>query len=113
VEATIKLGLNMPKGFVSEDRHAPYVHDRHRPYHGVRSASSRRVVTTADGVIRTMTTGGDADDGWRAVDARRPPMRSLSRDRSRLALWLPAVKGRIIKSWFNHGSVGRPGPVCW
>jgi len=24
-------------------------------------------------------------------------------------LWLPAVKGRIIKSWFNHGSVGRPG----
>ena len=40
-------------------------------------------------------------------------MRSLSRDRSRLALWLPAVKGRIIKSWFNHGSVGRPGPVCW
>jgi len=36
-------------------------------------------------------------------------MRSLSRDRSRLVLWLPAVKGRIIKSWFNHGSVGRPG----
>jgi hypothetical protein len=23
-------------------------------------------VTTADGVIRTMTTGGDAGDGWRA-----------------------------------------------
>jgi hypothetical protein len=30
-------------------------------------------------------------------------MRSLSRDRSRLVLWPPAVKGRIIKSWFDHG----------
>ena len=30
-------------------------------------------------------------------------MRSLSRDRSPLVLWPPAVKGRIIKSWFDHG----------
>jgi hypothetical protein len=30
-------------------------------------------------------------------------MRSLSRDRSRLVLWPPAVRGRIIKSWFDHG----------
>jgi hypothetical protein len=30
-------------------------------------------------------------------------MRSLSRDRSRLVLWPPAVKGRMIKSWFGHG----------
>jgi hypothetical protein len=88
---------------VSEVRRAPYVHDQHHPDHGVRSASSWCVVTTADRVIRTTTVGG-AGDGWaRAVDARRPPMRSLSRDRSRLVLWPPAVKGRIIKSWFDHG----------
>ena len=42
-------------------------------------------------------------------------MRSLSRDRSRLVLWPPAVKGRIIKSWFDHGRRmvspgGRSGP---
>jgi hypothetical protein len=74
----------------------------------------RGVVTTANGVIRTMTTGGGRRRRLaRAVDARRPPMRSLSRDRSRLVLWLPAVKGRIIKSWFDHGGAGRPGPVCW
>jgi hypothetical protein len=30
-------------------------------------------------------------------------MRSLSRDRSRLVLWLPTVKERMIKSWFDHG----------
>jgi site-specific DNA recombinase len=29
VEATVKPGLNMRKGFVSEGRHRPYVHDRH------------------------------------------------------------------------------------
>jgi predicted acetyltransferase len=34
---------------VSEVRRAPYVHDQHHPDHGVRSASSRRVVTTTDG----------------------------------------------------------------
>jgi hypothetical protein len=27
----------------------------------------------------------------------------FSRDRSRLVLWPPAVKGRIIKSWLDHG----------
>lgn len=50
------------KGFVSEDRHAPYIHDQHHPEQGVRCAASRRVVTTADGVIRT-TTMGAARDG--------------------------------------------------
>jgi len=43
---------------VSEERVAPYVHDRHRPDHGVCSASSWCVVTTADGVIRTPWAGG-------------------------------------------------------
>jgi hypothetical protein len=43
---------------VSEVRRAPYVHDQHHPDHGVRSASSWCVVTTADGVIRTTTMGG-------------------------------------------------------
>ena len=37
-------------------------------------------------------------------------MRSLSRDRSRLVLWPPAVKGRMIKSWFGHGR--RMVPPC-
>ena len=44
--------------FVSEVRHAPYVHDQHHRDHGVRSASSWCVVTTADGVMRTTTMGG-------------------------------------------------------
>ena len=43
---------------VSEVRRAPYVHDQHNPDHGVRSAFSRCVVTTADEVIRTTTMGG-------------------------------------------------------
>jgi len=43
---------------VSEVRRAPYVHDQHHPDHGVRSASSWCVVTTADGVMRTTTMGG-------------------------------------------------------
>ncbi len=66
MEAEIKAPHFIGISTVSEVRRAPYVHDQHHPDHGVRSASSRRVVTTADGVIRTMTTGGDAGDGWRA-----------------------------------------------
>jgi hypothetical protein len=64
---------------VSEVRRAPYVHDRHRPDHGVRSASSWCVVTTADGVIRTTTMGG----GPQATAGRAPWMRGgLLCDRS-------------------------------
>jgi hypothetical protein len=33
--ATVTPSLYMCKGFVSEVRHAPYVHDRHCPDHGV------------------------------------------------------------------------------
>jgi hypothetical protein len=43
---------------MSEVRRAPYVHDQHHPDHGVRSASSWCVVTTADAVMRTTTMGG-------------------------------------------------------
>ena len=53
-----KIGAGQRSTSVSEVRRAPYVHDQHNPDHGVRSAFSRCVVTTADGVIRTTTMGG-------------------------------------------------------
>ena len=59
---------DVPPLWVSEDRHAPYVHDQHHLDRGVRSASSWCVVTTADGVIRTTTMGG----GPQATAGRAP-----------------------------------------
>ena len=62
-----KLDLASDLG-VSEVRRVPCVHDQHHPDHGVRSASSWCVVTTADGVIRTTTMGGGRK---RRLGARR------------------------------------------
>ena len=47
---------------------------------------------------------GAARDSWaRAIEATWPSKRSPSRDRSRLVLRPPAVRGRKIKSWSDHG----------
>jgi hypothetical protein len=46
---------------VSEARHVPYVHDQHRPDHGVRYRCWRCAMTGADRVIRWMTAGAVVD----------------------------------------------------
>ena len=55
VQATIKPGLNMCNGFVSEARVAPYVHCPHRPDHGVYAHLGRRAMNAAGRVIRWST----------------------------------------------------------
>ena len=52
VEATVKPGLNMRKGFVSEGRHRPYVHDRHCPDHEVFAWCGRCPMSGGDWGIR-------------------------------------------------------------
>lgn len=56
-------------GFFSPDRHAPYVHDQHRPERGVRDYCCWRCAMT-DRIIRWSTVG--AVVGVAAVARSRP-----------------------------------------
>ena len=58
VQATIKPGLNVRKGLVSEVRLAPYLHDRHRADHAVRDYCWRRAMTGADHQVVHRGRGG-------------------------------------------------------
>jgi hypothetical protein len=71
VKAIMKPGLDMRKGFVFEDRHAPYVHDRHRADHGVRDYCWRCALTGQ--ICRSLLWRS----GCSALASRRPWRRTL------------------------------------
>jgi hypothetical protein len=70
VEATIKLGLNMPKGFVSEARVATYVHDRHRADRRVHVSCWRCAMTEQMSLLRQCDATGTVPGAGKSSGSR-------------------------------------------
>src|ERR1700733_5346319 len=78
---------------VSEDRLAPYVHDRHRADHGIRDYCWRCAMTGADRIIRWSTAGAVV-----SIAAAGASVQSALAGRA--AAWTGSATGRRL----NRGS---------
>ena len=105
MQATIKLGLNMRKGFVSEVRLAPYVHDRHRPDHGVCACCWRTVSPAGRLTLIPLRVDGLICGSSMVLDAARTTSVPV------LARWLLGlgIAGTLasnVAHGLGHGPVG-------